>query len=64
MFNVMGIRSLVSEKKHKIPIQGFVKDFLKMCDEVTKPKDIEDLWHIDAYITLQIMCIMFLKKLF
>ena len=50
LFTAMGIDVLFVENEFQIPVSSFVKDFLKMLDEIKKEQDIIDLWHIDPEV--------------
>ena len=53
-FSTLRVESLLVEDELIIPVEGFIKDFLKMCDEVTTENDIEDLWKIDSQIAYEV----------
>ena len=53
-FNDLGLKSLLVEGELEIPIVGFIKDFMRMCDEVQSERDIVELWHIDMHIASEV----------
>ena len=46
LFDSMGVTTLLVESSLEIPVNGFILDFLKMCDEICCEEDIIEFWHI------------------
>ena len=41
---------LLVESDLEVKTQNFIKDFIKMCDEVKTEQSIVDMWHIDPLV--------------
>ena len=50
LFTAIGTDVLLVENKFPIPVSSFVRDFLKMSDEIRREQDIVDMWHLDPAI--------------
>ena len=47
--------TLLVEGDLVITTKGFIKDFIKMCDEIKTKEDIIEMWHIDEAIALNVI---------
>ena len=54
LFAAMGADTLLVEDELEVTTKNFVKDFLKMSDEVKTENDIIEIWHIDKTVAHQI----------
>ena len=50
LFVAMKCDTIVIEKELEVTTTSFIKDFLKMIDEITSEQDIIDMWHIDQSV--------------
>ena len=47
LFDALGLKTLLLENEVEISSSSFIRDFIKMVDEVHSEKDIVDIWHVD-----------------
>ena len=50
LFSALGAELLLLEDEVEISSKSFIKDFIKMSDEVKSENDIVEIWHIDRAI--------------
>ena len=50
LFIAMGIDFLLVENELQISVSSFIKDFLKMSDEIRREQDIVDMWHLEPTV--------------
>ena len=54
LFAALGADTLLVEGELEVTAKNFVKDFLKMSDEVNTESDIIEMWHIDKTVAHKI----------
>ena len=47
LFEALNLDTVLVEGKLEVSTRDFIKDLVKMCDEVKSEKDIVNMWHID-----------------
>ena len=47
LFDGMAIEKIPAESSLFMTTECFVKDFIRVYDEISSPRDICDLWHVD-----------------
>ena len=55
LFVTLQMDTLLVEGDLVITTKGFIKDFIKMCDEIKTKEDIIEMWHIDEAIALNVI---------
>ena len=50
LFTALKMDYLLVESELEVKTQNFIKDFIKMCDEVKTEQSIVDMWHIDPLV--------------
>ena len=57
LFKAMKTDTIVIEKELEVSTTSFIKDFLKMLDEISSEQNITDLWHIDESVAHSIFLV-------
>ena len=50
LFTALKMDYLLVESELEVKTQNFIKDCIKMCDEVKTEQSIVDIWHIDPLV--------------
>ena len=48
LFSILEVQRIQVEDSLSVGIESFIKDLVKMIDEVNTPEDIARMWHIDG----------------
>ena len=55
LFLALQMDTILVEDELVITTRGFIKDFLRMCDEIRTKEDIMEIWHVDATIAHKVI---------
>ena len=50
LFEALGVVTLLIENELDINVDDFIRDFIRMCDEIKSDTDIVNLWHVDSLV--------------
>lgn len=50
LFTALNMETLLVENELKVSSKNFIKDFIKMSDEIKTEQDIVDMWHINPAV--------------
>ena len=50
LFKALHMETVLVEGELEVSIKDFIKDLVKMCDEVKSDKDIVNMWHVDPVL--------------
>ena len=57
LFDALGTESLLLENEVEISSDSFIKDFIKMSDEVKSEKDIVEIWHLNPIVASDVFMV-------
>ena len=63
LFTALNMENLLVENELKVFSKDFIKDFIKMSDEIRTEQDIVDMWHIDPAVAHPVF-LLFTEVLF
>ena len=58
LFIAMKIDTIMVEDDLAVPVKNFIKDFVKVIDEVRTEQDIVSMWHIDPTVAKKVFMLL------
>ena len=58
LFEALNMETISVEKDLKVNTRGFIKDFIKVIDEIKTEEDIVSIWHIDPVVAAKVFSLL------
>ena len=58
LFEALNMETISVEKDLKVNTRGFIKDFIKVIDEIKTEEDIVSIWHIDPVVAARVFSLL------